>query len=102
MAKVVHSGAHKYKRRKMGKNKDYVVYACVLSNCRHYITPEHLEGKEYICWRCGNTVTATAATRELAKPHCRSCTKTKSGKSAIKSHFREEGHLPAIDLSDLI
>jgi hypothetical protein len=97
-----HEGAHKYKRRWIGKAKDYEVYACVLPNCRHYIAPEHLEGKEYVCWRCGNTVVATVNTRSLAKPHCKNCTKTKSGKPAVKSNFKSEGHLPEIDLSDLI
>lgn len=97
-----HDGAHKYRRKWIGKEKNYEIYACILPNCRHYTTPEFLEGKEYICWRCNNTVMATAATRELAKPHCRGCTKTRSGKPAIKSSFKSEGHLPTIDLSDLL
>lgn len=104
MAKyITHSGAHKYRRRWMGKNKDYEVYACVLPNCRHYIAPEHLEGKEYICWRCGNTQVATVNTRNLAKPHCKRCTKTKNPeKGLVKSNFKDSGHLPELDLSDLL
>lgn len=102
MAKITrfHEGAHKYKRRWMGKNKDYEVYACVLPSCRHYLAPEHLEGKEYICWRCGNTVIATVNSRLLAKPHCKNCTKFK--KAPPKSGIKNVGHLPEIDLSDLI
>ena len=97
-----HTGAHKYKRKWIGKNKDYEVYACVLPNCSHYITPTLLEGKEFICWRCGNVVVATVNTRMLAKPHCKACTKTKSDEPAIKTNFKKKGHLPEIDLSDLI
>lgn len=97
-----HSGAHKYKRKWIGKNKDYEVFACVLPNCRHYISPELLEGKEYICWRCGGNMVATVNTRLLAKPHCKACTKTKTKEPSLKTSFKSKGHLPEIDLSDLI
>lgn len=91
---------HKYKRKWLGKYKDYEVYACVLPGCRHYTSPSLLEGKEYICWRCGVVQVATVSTKELAKPHCRTC--TKGNKKDIKTNFKEKDGLPEIDLSDLL
>lgn len=68
---------HKYVKKIIGK--DYVVYACADSNCTHYTTPKLTIGKLSICNRCGNTFAITAdmvmAGREMAKPHCRNCTK---------------------------
>lgn len=97
----VHDGPHKYKRKWLGKNHDYEVFACVKTNCMHYIRPELLEGKEYECWRCGATQIAGVNTRLLAKPHCRRCKKGKE-RNEIKSHFKSTGHLPEIDLKDLL
>jgi len=94
---------HKYKRRKIGRAKDYIVYACVLPNCRHYLSPEHLEGKQFICWRCGNPTLAGVTTKLVAKPHCKECTKGKNKKKEEpKSNFKMDGHLPVIDIEDLI
>ena len=101
-----HESPHKYKRKRIGKDKDYIVYACVLPNCNHYITPELLEGKEFLCWRCGKANLAGVLTRNLAKPHCKACTKSKKEETLIKtepkSHTKNVGHLPIIVLDDLI
>jgi hypothetical protein len=59
---------HKYRRIKIGKNKDYVVYKCFL-DCPHYITPELVIGRMSICWYCGNEFEMTKASLKL-KPTC--------------------------------
>jgi hypothetical protein len=103
MARLSKNHPHKYKRKWLGKNKDYEVYVCILPGCRHYVQAEMLEGKEYICWRCGHAQVATVATRLLARPHCKDCTKTKGGKpKKERTNFKQVGHLPEIDLSDLV
>lgn len=102
MASKKHQGPHKYRRKWLGKNKEYEVYACVLPGCLHYIVPDLLEGKESICWRCNKVFTMTNTTKELAKPHCKNCTKGKKVEEKPKSNFKNKGHLPEIDLSDLV
>ena len=67
---------HKYKKVKIGRNKDYVVWQCQL-NCSHYQRQEFLPGKITICWRCGKEFELTKALIK-AKPTCRGCIQTKN------------------------
>ena len=77
---------HKYKKVKLGKEKDYLVYACQLPGCNHYITPELLIGKLGQCYRCNETFLVSADMvrkgREMLKLHCKDCTKSKGTKDA--------------------
>lgn len=89
---------HKYQKRKLGKNKDYVVFACALPNCRHYIAPQLAIGKASLCNKCGEIFLITAEMarpgREQLKPHCDSCTrgrKVKVPSSIIDEFMRNMG-----------
>lgn len=67
---------HKYFRRKMGKG--YIVYACALPDCTHYIREDLVVGKKTVCWVCQRvTIVYRDSNGILARPHCKSCTKTK-------------------------
>lgn len=71
---------HKYKKVKLGKGKDYVVYACALPDCTHYLPSDLIVGKQSLCWRCGDKFIINERNRNLKKPHCRNCTASKTGK----------------------
>ena len=62
--------AHQYRRVRMGKGKDYVVYRCILPGCSHYINKELAPGRESICWECGKTFFMTTRSLQQAKPTC--------------------------------
>lgn len=64
---------HKYERRKLGKNKDYIVYACVLPDCTHYLERSLAKGMKSICWKCGNVFTMTMRSLTRRKPVCNDC-----------------------------
>ena len=73
---------HKYFKRKMGK--DYVVYACALPDCSHYISADLIVGKKTICWVCGRvTIVYRDSNGVLARPHCKGCTKRKTENEPI-------------------
>jgi len=76
MAKVKH--LHIYKKKHLGRKGDYVVYACIKSDCSHYIQPDLLEGKRAECPRCGEPYTLTKSILGLAFPHCDNCVIKKS------------------------
>lgn len=75
---------HKYIKTKLGKNKDWLVYRCILPNCSHYIRPELLPGKMAICFRCEDKFIVTSEMvrkgKEMLKLHCIDCTKSRKGK----------------------
>jgi formylmethanofuran dehydrogenase subunit E len=74
---------HRYRRVYLGTN-GYKVYKCIQPGCTHY-TPVHLvEGALCECNRCGEAMIMDKAAMQLAKPHCRSCTKVKH-KQEIKN-----------------
>ena len=70
---------HRYRKVKMGKNKDYVVYQCVEPECTHYIAPELLVGKIAQCFYCRNMFTISREQvrkdRQYLKLHCNACTR---------------------------
>lgn len=74
---------HKYKRVKIGRKKDYVVYACQL-NCSHYVTPEFIVGRVTICFRCGKEFELTKSLLKV-KPTCKDCIKNKIKKTEPKA-----------------
>jgi hypothetical protein len=105
MAVRTHKGAHKYLRRKLGKHDQYVVWACVLPDCTHYIAEAFVIGKKSICWRCGDEFVINARTKELYKPHCRDCTRSKAEDvQAPESGSKIPAAIPKqrIDFGDLI
>lgn len=71
---------HKYKRMKIGKNKDYPVFRCFVPGCTHYISEEHVVNRYSICWLCDQSFVVTPDLIRM-KPICKSC---KAG--------RKEGH----------
>lgn len=73
---------HKFKKVKLGRGKDYVVYACTLPDCTTYYPSELIVGKRSICWRCGEPFIITANLKNLTKLHCRNCTSEKGGREA--------------------
>lgn len=68
-------GAHIYTRGKPAARKKYLVYACTLSGCTHYIPLYLAEGKVCICNTCAEAFVITKKTLKLALPHCEDCTK---------------------------
>lgn len=76
---------HKYKRKNLGgyiyekgkaaKRKKYLVYACTISGCTHYVPSYLAEGKISICNTCAEAFVMTKKTMKLALPHCEDCTK---------------------------
>lgn len=75
---------HKYQRRVIGK--DYIVYACALPECTHYISEALVEGKLTICWRCGEMCQMRRDNRGnfKHKPHCIQCTHLPRNKNLKK------------------
>jgi len=72
---------HRYKRAKLGKGKDFIIYQCVLPDCTHYLSAERIVGKKNLCWVCDKPHTIYQDSNGvLARPHCRACTKTKEKK----------------------
>lgn len=75
---------HKYKRKNIGKyiyekgkavkRKKYLVYACSVTGCTHYIPVYLSEGKISICNKCDEAFVMTKKTMKLASPHCEDCT----------------------------
>lgn len=64
-----HEGSHKYVKRLVGINKS-VFYFCALPDCRHHLTtPEMLEFRTSICWRCDKEFQITRANTLLRKPY---------------------------------
>src|SRR6187549_972720 len=66
---------HQYQRRVIGK--EYVVYACVVPGCNHYIAEGLLEGRQCLCNRCKTAVFIIKRGHDgrfLHKPHCKECT----------------------------
>lgn len=66
---------HRYVRKVLGK--DYVVYACSLPECTHYMSEALMDGKLTICCRCGETCQMRRDERGnfKHKPHCIQCTR---------------------------
>jgi hypothetical protein len=66
---------HQYKRRDIGaKGKPYLVYACNLPLCSHYLHASLLENKFSLCYRCDKPFLLNKENLKLAFPHCDTCT----------------------------
>lgn len=73
---------HKYKRVKIGKNKDYEVYRCMVPGCSHYVQAELVENRETICWLCDKPFILAVHLLRM-KPICEPCRDMrKSGQKA--------------------
>src|SRR4051812_24615942 len=66
---------HKYIRKKLGKKKDYIVFACQHPACSHYISADLIVGKLSQCNRCNTPFRMTKTAAKKLKPHCKDCTK---------------------------
>lgn len=52
------------------------VWMCALANCTHYMPKNvaaNVEGKNSICWDCGNEFILDAINMQNEKPTCFSC-----------------------------
>lgn len=65
-----HGGPHFYRRVKMGKNKDYIVYKCIKPGCPHYVPRELAVGRPSLCWSCNKEFIMTSKNLQQAKPTC--------------------------------
>ena len=65
-----HQGPHKYKRLKMGRGKDYIVFRCDIPGCPHYVPRDLVTGRETICWKCGKTFIMSTKDSHHSKPSC--------------------------------
>lgn len=75
---------HKYRKVKLGRNGDYVVFACSLPDCSHFVPADLALGKWSLCWRCGDKFALTEKAVMLSKPHCISCTRGMEEKIPIR------------------
>lgn len=77
---------HRYRKVKMGRAKDYVVYACQEPDCKHYIAPELLVGKIASCFTCreGFRISREQVRpgRQYLKLNCPACSGRKKGVDA--------------------
>lgn len=64
---------HQYRRTNIGVKNKYIVYACNLPLCTHYLRPELVEGKLSLCCRCDKPFVMTKEKLRLANPHCDDC-----------------------------
>jgi hypothetical protein len=63
---------HQYRRQKIGKAKNYIIYRCMRPGCAHYIAEDFIEGRRSICWRCDEEFTITHKLLRI-KPVCEKC-----------------------------
>ena len=67
---------HQYERTTVGTSGTYMVMACTLPDCYHYVPMQMAIGKECRCYRCGNPFLLTPIiVNRLVKPHCNRCFK---------------------------
>lgn len=57
---------HTYRRVKTQPNR----YMCADPTCSHSQIKEMLNGKESLCWACGNKFVLDSQHLKRAKPHC--------------------------------
>lgn len=75
---------HKYQRVVFNRkgNGDYIVYRCMLPDCKHYLRAEMVVGQKSICPKCGDVFIFGRADLERKKPHCLNCTRKYKRKGA--------------------
>ena len=66
---------HKYYLVKLGKKKDYLIYACALDNCSHRLEKALIINKFSICWKCGEEFKMYKSKHDLTRPYCLPCRK---------------------------
>ena len=74
---------HKYKRLKIGKKKDFVIFRCFIPGCTHYISEDHIINRDSICWACAKPFTITYKLIKV-KPICQDCKDERSEESRAK------------------
>ena len=90
---------HKYRKVKMGKNKDYLVYSCQDPGCSHYISPTLLVGKIARCYLCNEAfvIDREQIRKGQLKLRCNACKKGTKHDSAKVDDFMERLGLNADD-----
>lgn len=94
---------HKYRRVKIGKNKDYTVYRCMLGGCSRYMEPALIVGEASICWYCGDKFIIWKPSNNPVpvKPHCHNCTgKGIKNKPRDKSKVQVISEVNPVDVFD--
>lgn len=80
---------HRYIRKLLGK--DYIVYACNLPGCKHYIAANLVEGKLALCPKCDKTFIVTKDMvykgREKKVLHCKDCNRPTWNKRHVKKEI---------------
>ena len=66
---------HKYYKKDMGRKKPYIVYACALPHCYHYVPENVVPGKLTRCWGCNEefVITKNSDGTLPVKPKCPDC-----------------------------
>lgn len=64
---------HKYYLVRLGKKKDYLVYACALPNCNHTMPKDLIQGKLSVCWNCSEEFTFYPEKNLRIKLICQTC-----------------------------
>lgn len=97
------SHTHKYQKAKLGKDRSYIVYKCVLPECSHYITPELLPGKLAICFRCESKFVIerdmVRKGREMLKLHCKNCTRNKTNETKVAAASKAESLMQSLGIA---
>ena len=91
----MHHKIHKYERTKLGKK--YIIFRCMIPNCSHYIPESLIKGRISICWRCGEQFVIDREAAELARPHCKDCTKPKEVPDAFTDALGKLINLEDVD-----
>jgi hypothetical protein len=86
---------HKYRRMRVGKQRDYPIYRCFKPGCPHYISEDHIINRESICWRCDKPFFITLKLKGL-KPICQDCKDGKKSEAKAVEGFSLEDMLANI------
>jgi hypothetical protein len=65
-------GTKRYKKTLI-KTGGSIVYKCMIPGCTHFIDKGLLEGRESICWICGDKMVITSEAAKLVKPRHWDC-----------------------------
>lgn len=90
---------HRYRKLKMGKNKDYIVYACQDPGCKHYISSSLVVGKVARCFYCKEAfvIDREQVRKGQLKLRCNACKKGKQHDSKQVENFMSRLGLSAND-----
>ena len=96
---------HQFQRRTIGKDKDYIVYACVLPSCFTYYPEDVIVGKESVCNRCKENVFVikkNSSSKIPHKPHCEECTHEPRNPGLRKKPAKRIHRLVVEDITKLL